>query len=102
MTVILAPGKGTEIKALVEKGQSFVFHWAASADVAVDMHGDLENAKDEYTSYAISAAQREASGTFTAAFDGLHGWFWQNRGKAPVTVRITVSGFQKSLGIPKH
>lgn len=61
------------------------------------MHGEREGAKDEYTSYAIQAAQREASGSFIAAFDGLHGWFWQNRGKTPVTLNITVTGFQKKL-----
>jgi len=102
ITLTLAPGKGAELKALIDKGQGFVFHWSASAEVAVDMHGEREGAKDEYTSYAIHAAQRDASGSFTAGFDGLHGWFWHNRGKHPVNLRLTVTGFQKKLVRPEH
>jgi hypothetical protein len=39
MSVTLAPGKGAEIKAMVAAGEGFVFHWTASGEVAVDMHG---------------------------------------------------------------
>ncbi len=102
LSVTLAPGKGAELKAVTDAGQSFIYHWTASGDVAVDMHGDLPNAKDEYTSYAIEGAQREGSGLFTAKFDSAHGWFWLNRGKTPVTVKVTVTGFHKQLIRPSH
>lgn len=97
MTVTLAPGKGAEIQAVIAAGQSFVFHWTASADVAVDMHGERHDAKDEYTSYSVEGSQRESSGTFTAPFDGTHGWYWKNRGKQPVIVQVSVTGFQTKL-----
>ncbi len=102
MTVTLAPGKGAELKAVTDTGQSFIFHWTASGDVAVDMHGDLPQRKDEYTSYTIGGAQREGSGLFTAKFDSAHGWYWHNRGKTPVTVTVTVTGFHKQLIRPGH
>jgi len=100
LTVTLAPGKGAEVKSALTAGQGLVFRWTASADVAVDMHGEAPDAKGTWTSYAVESAQREAAGTFVAAFDGTHGWYWQNRGAEPVTVEIVVTGFQASLYRP--
>lgn len=99
-TVTLAPGKGAEVQGVIAAGQSFVFHWVASGDVAVDMHGERHDAKDEYTSYSVEGSQREASGTFTAPFAGTHGWYWKNKGKQPVTVQVTLTGFQTRLVRP--
>lgn len=102
-SVTLAPGKGAEVKAPMKAGDGMVFRWVASGDVAFDMHGDHANStNDEYTSYWIERTQREASGTFTAAFDGNHGWYWLNRGTEPVTVQVEVSGFQGKLFRPGH
>ena len=36
-------------------------------------------------------------GSIVAAFDGKHGWFWRNRGSAPVTVKVTATGEFGSL-----
>jgi hypothetical protein len=99
-SVTLEPGKGAEVKAALKAGDGLVFRWTASADVAVDMHGEAPDAKGTWTSYAVESAQREAAGTFVAAFDGTHGWYWQNRGTEPVTVEIVVTGFQPSLYRP--
>lgn len=101
MSLTLAPGKGAEIKTHMKKGETFVFHWTADAAVATDMHGErVDAAKDEYTSYWIEREQSQASGTFTAPFDGSHGWYWLNRGDTPVTVEVDVSGFQQDLYRP--
>lgn len=102
MTVTLEPGKGAEIKAHMKGGETFVFNWAvAGGDVASDFHGEKVDAKkDEYTSYWIDGAMANASGSFTAPFDGRHGWYWLNRGDKPVTVTVKVSGFYKDLFRP--
>jgi hypothetical protein len=102
MTVTLAPGKGIELKADLDAGQGLVFHWTASADVAVDFHGDPPGSTKEYTSFDVEAAQRQASGLFVAPFSGHHGWYWKNRSQQPVKVTITVTGFQKRLFRPEH
>ena len=99
-SITLEPGKGAEVKSALKAGDGLVFRWTASADVAVDMHGEAPDAKGTWTSYAVETAQREAAGTFVAAFDGTHGWYWQNRGTEPVTVQIVVTGFQPSLYRP--
>ncbi len=100
LTVELAPGKGVEVKTLLKSGHGLVYHWSADGDVAVDMHGERTGVTGAWTSYAVEAAQRMASGTFTAPFDGSHGWYWENRGTTPVTVTIDVTGFQESLYQP--
>jgi len=103
LSLKLPPGDGAEIKAAMKSGDGMVFHWTASSDVAVDMHGERTGAaKDEYTSYWLEESQREASGTFTAPFDGTHGWYWVNRGSVPVTVQVEVTGFQQRLFRPDH
>lgn len=100
MSITLAPGKGTEVKMLLKAGEGVVYHWAADADVAVDMHGERPTVKGPWTSYSIEAAQRSAGGTFTAPFDGTHGWYWENRSTTPVTVKVNVTGFQEALYQP--
>jgi hypothetical protein len=100
LSLTLEPGKGAEVKAMLKTGDDIVFHWKASGDVALDMHGERAGAKGAWTSYAVESAQREASGTFTAPFDGSHGWYWLNRGKQAVTVDIRVSGYQEKLYRP--
>lgn len=100
LRLTLAPGKGAEVKAALKAGDGMVFHWKASGDVALDMHGERPDAKGTWTSYAVESAQREASGRFIAPFDGSHGWYWLNRGTAPVTVEIRVAGDQEKLYRP--
>ncbi len=99
-TVTLAPGKGAEVKAHLRAGEGLTFNWQATAAVAVDMHGEAPNAKNAWTSYSVESAQKGASGTFVAPFEGSHGWYWQNRGTEPVTVSIEASGFQSELYRP--
>lgn len=99
--VTLAPDKGAEIKAKMHKGEQFTFSWATGAGpVEFDMHGEETNAaKDVFTSYWKDDAASGA-GTFTAPFDGSHGWYWHNHGTEPVTVTVTVSGFYSELYRP--
>jgi len=98
--VILPPGKGAEVKALLKAGDGLVFTWKATGEVALDMHGERTDVKNAWTSYSVESAQKEGSGTFIAPFNGSHGWYWQNRGQTPVTVQVQVAGFQEKLYRP--
>jgi hypothetical protein len=101
MIVTLQPGEGTEVKAQILKGEHFVFSWSADAPVKSDMHGEPFHAKEkEFTTYWKVPQQSAAQGTFTAPFDGIHGWFWRNKGSKPVTITVRVSGFQQKLYRP--
>ena len=102
MTLSLAPGQGTEIKAVMEAGERFVFNWQTEGGVVnFDMHGEPPNAKrNEFTSYWFARSQSQASGSFTAPFKGTHGWYWRNRGNTPVKVTVSLSGFFRDVYMP--
>ena len=34
-----------------------------------------------------------ATGSYTAPFTGIHGWYWQNRTDKPVTLKLSATGF---------
>ena len=100
MTVMVPPGFGVEVKALLAAGDSLVYHWSATGDVSVDMHGQRTGAKEEFTSYLVDGARREDAGSFTAPFTGAHGWYWLNKGRQPINVTVNVTGFQTKLYVP--
>lgn len=101
MSLVLPPGKGAEIKASMEKDGRSVYSWVSEGgEVEFDMHGEPRNAKgNEFTSF-LKANQGNDQGLFVAPFDGTHGWYWENGGKAPVTIRVRVSGFYEKLYKP--
>lgn len=102
MRLTLQPDEGSEIKAVMRKGEQFVFSWAADGGkVNFDMHGERPNAGDQFSSYWKDKQQASAQGIFVAPFDGTHGWYWRNRGDKPVTVKIKVSGFYEKLYRPE-
>lgn len=101
MQLTLEPFEGAEIKATMRKGEQFVFAWTIQGGkVNVDMHGERPDAGDEFTSYWKDTKQTSAQGAFVAPFDGSHGWYWENRGEQPVTVKVKVSGFYQKLYRP--
>ena len=102
MTLTLLPRQGAEIKSPMDTGDNFVFNWKTDGGlVYFDMHGEPPNpAKDEFTSYWIGKDLQQASGHFTAPFEGTHGWYWQNTGAAPVTITLTTNGFYGDLYMP--
>ena len=104
MTITLQPGEGAEIKAAIAKGEQFVFSWSSTGGpVKSDMHGEPFNAGPrEFNTYWKVAQQDFGRGTFTAPFDGIHGWYLQNQSERPVTVRLQLSGFYEMPPDPYH
>ena len=39
----------------------------------------------------------KASGSLIAPWQGIHGWFWQNKSEAPVVVRSRMAGFYELI-----
>ena len=100
MTIVLKPHAGAEIKAQMRAGDHLIFRWEASGPVTMDMHGERPNAGDEFTRYWKEAGQTSAQGSFTAPFDGRHGWHWRNRSEQDVTLKIRATGFYEALFQP--
>jgi hypothetical protein len=91
MTITLASGEGAEIKLTMVEGEIAAFAWVVSEGGAVnyDTHGD---GGGQNISYEKGRGVSSDEGQLQAAFTGRHGWFWRNRGDAPVSLTIRTSG----------
>lgn len=88
-----------EYKYHLEQGASFVYAWKATAPVSQDVHAEREggaSAEGPAEESFDKQDREESSGTFTAPFTGIHGWYWENPSATPITVRLTTAGFYGS------
>jgi len=98
LEVELEPERGTEVKAMMKKGQRYFYHWEVSGgDVYVEMHGEEPGETKDFTSYWKEADQTSDRGYFEAPFEGTHGWYWVNKGDTPVTITVTTAGYYEKL-----
>ncbi len=96
VTLTLAPDEAAEIKLTMKAGETARFAWTAKSGVLnSDLHGDGKGG--QATSYRKGRAEASDAGDLTASFDGAHGWFWRNRGEAPVELMLQVKGDYASL-----
>lgn len=101
LTLTLQPGQGAELKAKMQVGDNFVFGWKAKGGaVFFDMHGERPNDGNNFTSYWIGKDLSESNGSFTAPFDGTHGWYWENTSQQPITITLNTSGFYAAFYQP--
>lgn len=92
----LAPTEAKEIKLVMAAGEVATFDWDADgAGVNYSQHGD--DGAEQEVRFEEGRAAPGQDGTMTAPFAGNHGWFWRNRGDAPVTVTLRVSGGYSEL-----
>jgi hypothetical protein len=86
----------TEIKALLKKSKAVVYEWSVEGgQVYVDFHGHDPAKGDEFwVRYQEGDGVTGGRGSLVAPFDGEHGWFWLNVSDQPVTISLSVTGFQ--------
>jgi hypothetical protein len=90
----LAPREGMEYKYRLDKGESLLYTWTAGAPVNFEFHAEPDGGPAGYAqTYEMKQAQTQASGTLTAPFSGIHGWYWENTTDQPITVTLTASGY---------
>lgn len=96
----LFPGDGVEIKYHMQKGAQMVYAWKATGSVTYEFHGepDQKPNKDYFESYELNntVGNDHFYGSFTAPTTGIHGWFWENKGKKQVDIHLTTAGFYDS------
>lgn len=92
----LAPTEAKEIKLVMAAGDVATFEWVSEGGgVNYTQHGDDGSANEVRFEDGRAAPGQE--GTMTAPFAGNHGWFWRNRGEAPVKVTLRVGGAYAKL-----
>ena len=90
----LAPREGMEYKYRLDKGEALLYAWDATGPVNFEFHAEPDGAPAGYAqTYEKKSAQMQASGTLTAPFPGIHGWYWENTTDKEVTVTLKSAGF---------
>lgn len=86
----LKPGQGFEIKLFMKKGATATYEWTATGGrINYDLHA---HAGSKNARYKRGRGKRSDSGSFTARFEGNHGWFFRNRDRKSVKVLMKFKG----------
>ena len=90
----IAPRQGMEYKYRLDKGEALLYSWKATGPVNYELHAEPDGAPKGYAqSYEKVDAVAQASGTLTAPFPGIHGWYWENTTDNEITVSLTTAGY---------
>lgn len=85
-----------ELKLSMAAGETASYEWVTDGGkLNSDMHGD--GAADKFVSYREATDEQQNSGDLTAAFDGTHGWYWQNKQRSKVSVTLRTKGTYSEL-----
>jgi hypothetical protein len=94
--IVLRPNEGKEIKLAMRKDARVTYSWSTDRGVVnYDTHADAPGIS--YHGYGKGTAKPSDEGVLVAAFDGMHGWFWRNRGREVVTVTLRTNGNYQEL-----
>lgn len=89
----LAPYESVEYKYRLEADDTIIFEWRANEEVLVDMHAEPDGAAPGYAQTFNKTRTTHGKGSYRAGFDGIHGWYWQNRTQEDVIVTLKAQGF---------
>ena len=100
VNITVPANDGLEYKFYIKKGDSMKYTWSSGdGSLFFDFHGEPDgDTSGFFESYTVSTADN-VRGTFTASFDGTHGWYWQNESFAPMTISLKTQGKYKVVGL---
>jgi hypothetical protein len=92
-TLTIPPKTGIEFKYDLNKGATMVYEWKTDNFVDFDMHTEKENTKPVHSDSFEKGEGVNKRGGYTAPYDGIHGWYWENSTDKPITVSLRAAGF---------
>jgi hypothetical protein len=97
--VLVLPGRSLEYKLTMKKGATLVYtisydNLKDPTRMISEFHGHTEQVGGvgDLMFYSKTAGTPQ-SGTFTAPWDGIHGWYLKNNGSTGVVVNLELAGF---------
>jgi hypothetical protein len=97
------PEASLEYKFAMTPGQTFLYTWQAlnsdgspvTEPVEFEFHGHTLAADGEEMTVAEYRKARATTdtGSLTAPFEGIHGWYFKNHAPDPITIRLVAEGF---------
>ncbi len=100
----IAPKTGMEFKYSLNKGATMIYSWTSTGFVDFDFHTEPAGKPSSASDSFEKGEGVQKKGGYTAPYDGIHGWYWENKGTTPVTVTLNSAGFyeQAMLFLPKE
>jgi hypothetical protein len=100
----VAPGTGMEFKYDLEEGATLLYSWKASGFVDYDFHTEPEGKPREASDSFDQGTASQKRGAYTAPYDGIHGWWFENKSNRDITVTLETAGFydEAMIFLPKQ
>jgi len=89
----VGPREGMEYKYRLDKGEALLYSWQTTVPVNVEFHAEPDGGPRGYAQTYEKTQGSQASGTLTAPFSGIHGWYWENPSDQEITVTLTTAGY---------
>ena len=89
----VGPREGIEYKYRLEKGESLLYTWKTTVPVNYEAHAEPDGAPRGYAQSYEKGQAASGTGTLTAPFSGIHGWYWENTTDQPITLTLSTAGF---------
>lgn len=72
----VGPRDSVEYKFRLDKGEALLYSWKATGRMNYELYAESDGAPQGYAeSFEKRDAREAASGTLTAPFSGIHGWY---------------------------
>jgi hypothetical protein len=103
---VLVEGNNGQLEYMIrmKAGETMVYSWAVlnisnPQSFYTEFHGHTEATPDRPGDLMFyeKASGSTASGSLVAPWQGIHGWYWQNKSDAPVVVRLRMAGFYELI-----
>ena len=99
-----AGDRGLEYMIRMKEGDTVVYSWEVEGiadphSFHTEFHGHTDTVPGEAGDLMFyeKAAGAKQSGSLIGPWPGIHGWYWQNKSNAPVTVRLRMAGFYELI-----
>ncbi|MBV2130309.1 MULTISPECIES: hypothetical protein [Chromatiaceae] len=100
ITILVPAGKGVEYKFAMTKQSKMTYEWMTDGgELFYDLHGEPEGDTTGYFESYTIATNADVKGSFTAPFNGSHGWYWKNKTAKPVSIQLLVKGEYEVIGL---
>jgi hypothetical protein len=98
LEIELAGDARVEYKIFMSQGDAVLFNWSVDGEeLYFDLHAHDDAFGDEFYTRYDDGRAIQRSGTIVAAYDGQHGWYWQNLEPEAATITLEVAGFYDEI-----
>ena len=82
-----------EFKYELDSGATMLYAWKADNFVEYDFHTEPEGKPSSASDSFDKGQASQRRGSYTAPYNGIHGWYWENTSNRDVTVVLETAGF---------